>query len=154
MAERPSNAPLTAFARGLISPAPVRFLALLALCGAYIQGGLTKALDFNGALAEMAHFGLTPQAPFAVAVIVLELGASALILSGRLRWLGALGLAGFTVLAALLANRFWAMPPPERTMAANAFFEHLGLAGAFVLVAWYDLVHGASNGTGQHGRDL
>lgn len=154
MAESARNAPLTALARRLISPAPVRFLALLAVCGAYIQGGLTKALDFNGALAEMTHFGLTPQAPFAVAVIVLELGASALILSGRLRWLGALGLAGFTVLAAFLANRFWAMAPPESAMAANAFFEHLGLAGAFVLVAWYDLNHGASNGKNLHGRDL
>ncbi|MFS8043594.1 DoxX family protein [Xanthobacter sp. AM33] len=154
MAERASNTPLTALARHVLSPAPVRFLALLALCGAYIQGGLAKVLDFTGALAEMAHFGLNPQAPFAVAVIVLELGASGLILSGRLRWLGALGLAGFTVLAAFLANRFWAMAPPERTMAANAFFEHLGLAGAFVLVAWYDLSHGASDGKNSRGRDL
>lgn len=154
MAESPSNSPITALARRVTSPAPVRFLALLALCGAYIQGGLTKALDFNGALAEMAHFGLRPEAPFALAVIALELGASALILSGRLRWLGALGLAGFTAMAAVLANRFWTMAPPESTMAANAFFEHLGLAGAFVLVAWYDLHHGASNGHSLDGRDL
>ena len=40
------------------------------------------ALD--GAVAEMAHFGLHPAAPLALAVIVLELGASALVLSGRL----------------------------------------------------------------------
>ena len=41
------------------SPA-VRWLALLALCGAYLQGGLVKLMDFNGAQAEMAHFGLQP----------------------------------------------------------------------------------------------
>jgi hypothetical protein len=29
----------------------------------------------------MSHFGLAPAAPFAIAVIVLELGASALILN-------------------------------------------------------------------------
>lgn len=137
---------LAALARRLISPAPVRALALLALCGAYLQGGINKALDFDAAMAEMAHFGLAPEAPFAVAVIVLELGASAMILSGRMRWLGALALAAFTAMAAFLANRFWGMAPPERIMAANAFFEHLGLAGAFVLVAWYDLAQGAPGG--------
>ncbi len=31
------------------------------------------------------------------------------------------------------------MAPPERFMAANAFFEHLGLVGGFLLVAWHDL---------------
>lgn len=124
--------------RALLSKT-VRWLALLALCGAYIQGGLVKLLDFAGAQAEMAHFGLHPTALMAGAVIVLELGASALILSGRLRWLGALALALFTAVAALMANRYWEAPADARFMAMNAFYEHLGLAGAFVLVAWHDL---------------
>ena len=55
----------------------VRWLALLALCGAYIQGGLVKLLDFAGAQAEMRHLGLHPPALMAGAVIALELGASA-----------------------------------------------------------------------------
>jgi uncharacterized membrane protein YphA (DoxX/SURF4 family) len=38
-----------------------------------------------------------------------------------------------------VANRFWAFPQPERFMVENAFFEHLGLVGVFLLVAWYDL---------------
>jgi uncharacterized membrane protein YphA (DoxX/SURF4 family) len=122
----------------LTSPA-VRWIALLGLCAAYIQGGLTKAFDFPGALAEMKHFGLAPAAPFAVAVIVLELVASAMILSGRLRWLGALALAAFTFAATFMANRFWEMAPPERFGATNGFFEHLGLVGGFLLVAWHDL---------------
>lgn len=117
----------------------VRWLALLLLCAAYLQGGLQKAFDFAGAVAEMNHFGLSPAGPMAVAVIVLELGASALILSGRLRWLGALALAAFTLAATFMALRFWTLAPPERFMAANAFFEHLGLAGGFMLVAWHDL---------------
>lgn len=114
-------------------------LALLALCAAYLEGGLTKLMDFPGALAEMQHFGLQPAAPLAVAVIALELGASALVLSGRLRWLGALALGAFTVVASVVANDFWAMSGPDRTPAMHAFFEHLGLAGGFALVAWHDL---------------
>jgi uncharacterized membrane protein YphA (DoxX/SURF4 family) len=117
----------------------VRWIALLGLCAAYLQGGLNKAMDFGGALGEMSHFGLTPATPFAVATIVLELGASLLILIGFYRWAGALALAAFTLLATFLANRFWEMAPPERFMAANSFFEHLGLVGGFLFVAWYDL---------------
>ncbi|MEZ5934049.1 MAG: DoxX family protein [Alphaproteobacteria bacterium] len=124
------------------SPAsgPVRFVAYLGLCAAYIQGGLVKLTDFPGAVGEMTHFGLTPPALFAVLVIALELAASAMILSGLYRWLGALALGGFTLLATFIALRFWELPlGQERFMAANSFFEHLGLAGGFLLVAWGDL---------------
>jgi uncharacterized membrane protein YphA (DoxX/SURF4 family) len=61
-----------------------------------------------------------------------------MIVLGRGRWLGAAALALFTLAASLLANRFWQMSGAERFGATNAFFEHLGLAGAFVLVAWQD----------------
>lgn len=117
----------------------LRWIALLLLCAAYLQGGLNKALDFGSAIAEMNHFGLAPAGPLALAVIVLELGASVLILSGRLRWLGAIALAAFTLMATFVALRFWEMPQPARFMAANSFFEHLGLVGGFLLVAWHDL---------------
>jgi uncharacterized membrane protein YphA (DoxX/SURF4 family) len=121
-------------------PGPAwRWLCLPLLCAAYLQGGFDKATDFGSAIAEMTHFGLSPAAPLAIAVIVLELGASALILTGFYRWLGALALAGFTLFATFVALRFWEMAPPERFMAANAFFEHLGLVGGFLLVAWHDL---------------
>lgn len=130
-------------AAALSSPA-LRTTALLALCAAYIQGPLTKIFDFPGAVAEMNHFGLQPAPVFAIAVIVFELAASAMVVTGILRWAGALALAGFTLLAALIALRFWDLAPGmERMMATNAFFEHLGLAGAFILVAAIDLTKGA-----------
>jgi uncharacterized membrane protein YphA (DoxX/SURF4 family) len=118
---------------------PVYWIALLGLCAAYLQGGFNKAVEFNSGIAEMNHFGLAPAAPFAVAVIILELGASAMILTGFFRWLGALGLASFTLMATFVANRFWEMTGVERFMTANSFFEHLGLIGGFLLIAWYDL---------------
>jgi uncharacterized membrane protein YphA (DoxX/SURF4 family) len=117
----------------------VRWVALLALCSAYLQGGITKLVNFDAAIAEMNHFGLTPAAPFAVATIALELAAPLAILSGRCRWMGAMALAAFTLAASFIANRFWELPPPDRGMTANAFFEHLGLVGAFLIVAWHDV---------------
>ncbi|MDE1566758.1 DoxX family protein [Aquabacter sp. P-9] len=117
----------------------LRWCAVLLLCAAYIQGPITKLLDFPGALAEMEHFGLRPAPLFAIGVIVFELAMCALILIGRWRGLAALALAAFTLAATFVALRFWEMPAGQgRTMAANAFFEHLGLTGGFLLVALDD----------------
>jgi uncharacterized membrane protein YphA (DoxX/SURF4 family) len=139
-----SNSVQNTLARIVGSPI-TRTVSLLALCAAYIQGPLTKIFDFDGALAEMDHFGLHPAAFFAVAVIAFELTASAMVISGVLRWAAALSLAGFTLMATFLALRFWEMAPGmDRMLATNAFFEHLGLAGAFVFVAATDLTKGAS----------
>ncbi|VVD76708.1 DoxX family protein [Pandoraea horticolens] len=120
-------------------PRWLRWIALLLLCAAYLQGGWVKLFDFSSAMAEMQHFGLSPSAPLAAATIALELGASAAILTGIWRWLGALALAAFTLMATFLANRFWSAPPEAQFAMANAFFEHLGLVGGFLLVAWDDL---------------
>ncbi|MEI2298584.1 DoxX family protein [Ensifer sp. MJa1] len=138
---------LTARIRPGLAGGPIVFLGLLALCSAYVQGPLVKIFDFPGALAEMEHFGLRPAPFFAVGVIVFELSMSALILAGIYRWAAAAALAAFTLAATFLAFRFWELPPGmERAMAMNGFFEHIGLVGAFVLVAWYDLRERASAG--------
>jgi uncharacterized membrane protein YphA (DoxX/SURF4 family) len=127
----------------------IQWCCLLLLCSAYLQGGLEKAFDFPAALAEMRHFGLAPAAPLALLTIVGELGAALLVLSGWKRWAGAAYLALFTLAANLVANRFWELAGPARAMSENGFFEHLGLAGAFLLVAWLDwqAIRGLSRGT-------
>jgi uncharacterized membrane protein YphA (DoxX/SURF4 family) len=84
----------------------------------------------------MAHFGLHPPAAFAVSTMTVELVGSTLLLAGRWVWFAAGMLGVFTMLAAIIANPFWTMQQgQERFMATNAFFEHLGLIGGFVLTA-------------------
>ena len=127
-------------AQPVLGSAAIRWLAYLGLCAAYLQGGLTKLFDFPGAVAEMQHFGLSPAPLLAGLVIALELGASLMILTGKLRWLGALALAIFTLAATWMALSFWELPAgQERFMATNSFFEHLGLVGGLLLVAWLDV---------------
>lgn len=113
----------------------IHWLALLGLCSAYLQGSVNKLLDFPAAVQEMQHFGLAPAPLLAGGTIALELGASIMVLTGRWRGLAATLLAGFTVAATFLANRYWTLEPPLRDGVANAFYEHLGLVGGFVLVA-------------------
>lgn len=111
------------------------FVARLALVSPYLIGGVTKLGDWPGAVAEQAHFGVQPATLFAALTIAVELIGPMLILAGRFVWLGAGMLGVFTILAAWLANPFWTMQGAGRFAATNAFFEHLGLVGGFVLAA-------------------
>ncbi|WP_266181362.1 DoxX family protein [Dyella humicola] len=115
-----------------------RWMSLFQLCATHLQGGIDKALDFPGAMADMARLGLAPPPVFATMVIALELGASFAILTGVLRWAGAATLALFALREALVVARFWELPPPQRLPAANVFFEHLGLVGGLLTAAWHD----------------
>lgn len=137
MTARPSTLSSTPrFVQDILSWRGTGLAARLALSSAYLLGGIVKLSDFPGAVAEQAHFHMPYPALFAIMTIVVELIGPALILSGRLVWLGAGMLGVFTLLAAITANAFWAMPTgPERFGATNAFFEHLGLIGGFVMLA-------------------
>ncbi|QJR01427.1 DoxX family protein [Sphingobium yanoikuyae] len=124
------------FVDAILDWKPTWFIARLLLVGAYLLGGIVKLADWPAAVAEQAHFGMTPPALWAALTIAIELIGPILILTGRMAWLGAGMLGVFTLLAAFTANAFWTMPMgQERFMATNAFFEHLGLIGGFILAA-------------------
>ncbi len=98
--------------------------------------GLSKLIDFNGGVAEMAHFGLEPAVLFNVAVVITQLGGSALVILNRHAWLGAGALAVFTLLTIPIAHNFWAMQEPIKTMEFYVVVEHISIVGAMMLVAW------------------
>jgi uncharacterized membrane protein YphA (DoxX/SURF4 family) len=112
-----------------------RVAARLALVSAYLVGGLVKLADIPGAIAEQAHFGLYPAWLWAGLAIIVELGGSLLVISGRLVWLGAGALGVLTAIAIFVANDFWRMEGPARFAAINGFFEHVGLIAGLAMVA-------------------
>lgn len=111
--------------------------ACAALAAAFVYSGLSKLLHFDAALGEAAHFGLEPAPLFAAAIIVTQLGGSALMLAARGRWqaLGALALAGFTTVATPIGHAFWTLDGMARFHDTNVFVEHIGLVGGLLLVA-------------------
>lgn len=110
-------------------------IARAAMVGIFVVSGFLKLLDFNQAIAEQEAVGLHPGAAWAALTIAVELVAPALVISGRLVWLGAGALAVFTALTAFLAHAFWTMQGEARFMAMNTFLEHFGLIGGFVMTA-------------------
>ncbi|MCW2238587.1 DoxX family protein [Azospirillum canadense] len=114
-------------------------LARLAMAAPYAVSGIVKLLDFDGATAEAAGLGLGSPALVAAAVIVTQLGGSALFLTRRWCWLGAGLLAGFTVVATLIAHAFWTYEGIDRAHQTATFLEHLAIVGGFAAAA--ALVH-------------
>jgi len=115
---------LQALAVSLERPA-VALLLRIALVSAFLASGVLKALDFDGATGEVrALSGLEPAALFAVLVIA----------GGRAAWIGAILLAGFTVVATIVAHDFWSKAGVARVRDLTTFFEHAGLCAGLLAV--------------------
>ena len=113
------------------------YVAHLALAAPVLISGVVKLLDFSGAMNEVAGLGLGPAGPVAAAVIVTQLGGSLLFLTPRYCWLGAGILAGFTVLATLLAHPFWTFEGPDRGRQTATFLEHVAIVGGLAMAALF-----------------
>ena len=130
-----SRTPPAPIATLLKAPA-LSILARVLLTLPYWWSGLSKITDLSGALGEAAHFGLKPAWLVVAATVLVQLGGSAAVIFGRASWLGAGALGVFTALATLIAHPYWTVADPvERFHALNAFLEHIGLIGGFMLAA-------------------
>jgi transmembrane protein len=121
---------------GLLATRWFGYVARTVLTFMFWGSGLSKLIDFQGGVAEMAHFGLQPAVLFNVAVIITQLGGSALIILNRHAWIGAGALAVFTLLTIPIAHGFWAMEEPMKTLEFYVVVEHVSIVGAMMLVAW------------------
>ena len=117
----------------IVDSSAVRTAARVLLTSAYWVSGLTKLLNFKGALAEETSFHLRPPALFAGITIFVQLVGSALVIADYMLWLGAGMLAVFTLAAMIVAYPFWRVAPAQRMMTFTSFCEHLGLIASFML---------------------
>lgn len=111
------------------------WLARIILCFPFWGSGFDKLLNFQGGMAEMAHFGLNPPALFNILVIVTQLGGSALVILNRWTWLGAGALGVFTALTIPLVHHFWLLEGERALIAFHTAGEHVGMIGALVVVS-------------------
>jgi transmembrane protein len=101
----------------------------------YWYAGIGFLLNFTGAVAQMQALGLEPAAVIAALTIAVELIGSALIIDGRLAWLGAGTLGVFTLLTIPLIHDFWNMTGLAATQAMLESEEHLTVVGGLIAVS-------------------
>ncbi|KQT45068.1 DoxX family protein [Aureimonas sp. Leaf454] len=124
----------TALAR-LLRSSLFCLLARILLTFVFWGAGLAKAIDFEGATAEVAGFGLQPAAAINGLAVVVLLAGSALVILDRMAWLGLGALAVFTALTIPLVHHFWTMEGAEATAHFHTATEHVTVIGALMIAA-------------------
>jgi uncharacterized membrane protein YphA (DoxX/SURF4 family) len=110
-------------------------LARVALGALFVLSGLGKLADLAGFAAGLQRVGV----PFAAALA--PVGAAVELLGGLALALGAwtrpaaLLVAGFTVVATLLAHHFWAAPAGQQAAQTVQFLKNLAIVGGLLAVA-------------------
>jgi uncharacterized membrane protein YphA (DoxX/SURF4 family) len=121
----------------LSEPSVTGLLLRFLLCSAYVWSGVTKLVAFN---ATARHFSTRFQLPAprsAVALtIAVQLIGSAMFVTGWMAPAAAVALALFTMAATVVVYPFWKLSGVERARNIETFLEHVGLAAAFLLLAW------------------
>jgi transmembrane protein len=109
-------------------------LARVLLTFPFWASGLSKLIDFQGGVAEMAQLGFNPPAAYNIATIITQLVGSALIIFNRGTWLGAGALGVFTFLTIPLVHAFWNKQGEAAIIALHTAGEHVGMIGGLILV--------------------
>jgi len=129
----------------VLSRPELHLIARLLLTAPFWLSGISKLIEFDMGVAEMARAGLEPAVGFNVATIAMQLAGSLLMISGRYVWLGAGMLGLFTGLTVPLVHHFWAMTEePFRTIAFHTVIEHVGLIGGLLGAAILSSRNGAN----------
>ena len=111
------------------------FLARVVLTFAFWGSGLSKLINFQEGVAEMAMFNLPQPVLMNILTIITQLGGSLLIIVNRWTWLGAGALAVFTALTIPLVHHFWSMQGPDAIKAFHTATEHVTVIGGLMIVA-------------------
>ena len=110
-------------------------LGRIALSALFIPGGLRKLMDLGAFTASLQKQGV----PFAE--ILAPLGAGVEFIGGVAVLIGfqvrgaALLLIVFTIIATLIAHRFWEFEGTARQMQQGQFFKNLAIIGGFLALS-------------------
>src|SRR4051794_2837167 len=108
------------------------FLARLAIGVLFVQSGLGKLIDLAGFITGLEGMDV----PFASVLGVLAAGveffAGLAFALGAWTRLAAILLVGFTVVATLIAHRFWDYSAEQKVMQSVQFMKNLAIVGGLL----------------------
>ena len=109
-------------------------LGRLLLAYVFVLSGYGKIVGFAGAAKYMAKYGMPMIEPLLVATIIVELGASLMLVVGwKARW-AALAIFLFIIPATLIFHAFWAVPQEQVMMQTIQFQKNLAIMGGMLFV--------------------
>ena len=110
------------------------FLARVALSAIFVQSGVGKLTGLAGFTAELEGMGVPLASVLGVIAAIVEFFCGLALALGSWTRLAAILIAGFTVVATLVAHRFWDFPAEQQVMQAAQFMENLAIFGGLLAV--------------------
>jgi putative oxidoreductase len=100
----------------------------------FLLSGLSKISTFAGTAGWMTSKGV-PMAEVLLAItMVIEIGASVMIISGFKARLGAAALFLWMIPVTFVFHNFWSMPAAEQQIQMIMFMKNLGLMGGMLYI--------------------
>ena len=110
-------------------------LGRILLAVMFVLSGLGKIAGFDGTVGYISSHGLPVPQLVAVLTICIELGGGLLLVVGFVTRYAALGMAVFTLLAALIFHNFWAAPEAQHMAQFINFMKNLSITGGMLVLA-------------------
>jgi len=100
----------------------------------FLTSGISKIGGFAGTAGWIASKGLPMAEVLLVITILIEVGASLMIIAGIKARLGAAALFLWMIPVTLLFHNFWAMPADQQMIQQIMFMKNLSLMGGMLLI--------------------
>lgn len=113
-------------------PDVVALIGRLLLAYVFVPAGFSKIAGFAGTVGYITSKGLPLPEVAAVIAIVIELGFGLALLVGFKTRFAALGLAVFTLVAAIFFHNYWAVPEAQQMVQTLMFNKNLGIVGGLL----------------------
>jgi putative oxidoreductase len=113
----------------------VLLLGRVLMAAIFLNSGFHKLMGLEGFAGYLAGHGLPAGAyPIAVLAACVEFFGALCVLIGFGTRYAALLLAAFTLVAALIAHRFWEVDPAQYTNQMNHFMKNITIVGGFLVL--------------------
>jgi len=110
-------------------------VARILIVGVFLVAGYWKLTGIQFFVTFFGNIGVPMPTVAAYATMVAEIALPLLIIVGYQARLSALALIGLTVIATLLAHRYWEVPAAQQFGQAMNFWRNVGLVGGLLLIA-------------------
>ena len=110
-------------------------VARLLLAVVFLYSGQDKLRHWRSGIDEVVELGMPFPPLFVAATIAVQLIGGLSVALGIAAPLGAVMLAGFTIVATLLGHRFWLLQGEAERHELTTALEHLAIVGGLLLVA-------------------
>jgi putative oxidoreductase len=127
------NTPRREHVQSSLTPENIGLLiARVMIAAIFVSSGFGKLSSLSQFTAGMVDRGLPYAHVLAPIGAVVEFAAAAALILGAGTRVAALALAVFTVVATMIAHRFWDLPVAEQAMQSIQFMKNVAIIGGLV----------------------